>query len=154
MTTQHRRWETLHVLQPDQVPASIPFSWIAEKESRHSDLVFNSQMPADFPYEIERGTAEDALAVLALREAMYRQIEFGRGNRVHEAVQMGATWEQVGTALDMRPEEARQLLRRHAEGQRNLWLKYEAEGVKPIGFSADQYAAALELCDRVDAAES
>ncbi|MFI2207665.1 hypothetical protein ACH47Z_44890 [Streptomyces sp. NPDC020192] len=150
MTEQHDRWETLEIRRPDDVPSATPLSWLAAKESDHAQRLFRNLLPADFPHEVERGTADDALAVLALRESIRRDVEHGTGNRVHEALTLGATWTQVAAALDIDPGRARELLRAYADGQRRLWVGYEEEGIKPFGFSADQHTAALALCELGD----
>ena len=150
MTEQRDEWNALEIRRPGDVPVPTPLAWQIEKHGEHSDRLMNNVLPADFPYEVERGTADDALAVLALRESIRRDIEHGTGNRVHEALMLGATWRQVAAALDVDPGQARELLRAYADGQRRLWVGYEEEGVKPIGFTADQHAAALALCELGD----
>lgn len=150
MTEQHDRWKTLEIRQPDQVPAATPLSWLAEKESDHAQRLFRNLLPVDRFPNAERGTADDALAVLALRESIRRDVEHGTGNRIHEAMTLGATWTQVAAALDIEAGQARELLRAYADGQRRLWVGYEQEGIKPFGFSADQHAAVLALCELGD----
>ena len=150
MTEQRDQWNALEIRRPDDVPATTPLAWQIEKHTEHNDRLTNNVLPDDFPYEVERGTAGDALAVLALRESIRRDIEHGTGNRVHEALTLGATWGQVATALGVDPEQARALLREYANGQRNLWLGYEGQRVKRFGFSAEQHAAALALCELAD----
>ena len=150
MTEQRDQWKALEIRRPGDVPVPTPLAWQIEKHGEHSDRLMNNMLPVDFPYEVERGTADDALAVLALRESIRRDIESGTGNRVHEALTLGATWTQVAAALDLDPGQARDVLRSYADGQRNLWLGYEKERVKPFGFSADQHAAALALCELGD----
>ncbi|MGW1902956.1 hypothetical protein ACWCQB_37570 [Streptomyces hirsutus] len=150
MTEQRDQWDALEIRRPDDVPVPTPLTWQVEKHTVHSDRLMNNMLPADFPYEVERGTADDALAVLALRESIRRDIEHGTGNRVHEALTLGATWTQVAAALDIDPGQAREVLRAYADGQRQLWLGYEEQRVKPFGFSAGQHAAALALCELAD----
>ncbi|MDX2973476.1 MULTISPECIES: hypothetical protein [Actinomycetes] len=149
--TEHRdEWNALEIRRPDDVPVPTPLAWQIEKHTEHNDRLMNNMLPADFPYEVERGTADDALAVLALRESIRRDIEHGTGNRVHEALTLGATWRQVAAALDLDPGQAREVLRAYADGQRRMWVRNEEEGVKPLGFSADRHAAALALCELAD----
>lgn len=150
MTDQYDAWKGLEIRRPDEVPAATPLSWITEKESEHAQRLFHNALPMDRFPNAERGTVDDALAVLALRAAALRDLEYGRGNRVHEALTLGATWTQVAVALDVPVDEARSVLREYADGQRNLWLGYEAERIKPIGFDADKYTAALALCELGD----
>ncbi|MCQ6556156.1 hypothetical protein NPS70_23680 [Streptomyces sp. C10-9-1] len=121
-----------------------------EKHTVHADRLMNNLLPADFPHEVEHGTAGDALAVLALRESIRRDVEYGRGARVREALELGASWPEVARALDAEPDDARALLRTWAQGQRNLWLHNEAEGIRPFGLDADAHAAVLALCERDD----
>lgn len=150
MTEQRDQWNALEIRRPGDVPVPTPLTWQIEKHTVHSDRLMNNVLPADFPYEVERGTADDALAVLALRESIRRDIEHGTGNRVHEALRLGATWRQVAAALDLDPGQAREVLRAYADGQRRMWVRNEEDGIKPFGFSADQHAAALALCELGD----
>ncbi|MGW0612040.1 hypothetical protein [Streptomyces sp. NPDC002788] len=149
-TDEHTRWNALEVREPDQVPAATPLAWQVEKHAVHADRLMNNALPDTFPYEVERGTADDALAVLALRESIRRDVEQGRGTRVHEALLLGASWDEVARALDIEPDEARGLLRAWAQGQRNLWLRNAADSIRPLGLDADAHAAVLALCERGD----
>ncbi|MEU8967066.1 hypothetical protein AB0C89_35955 [Streptomyces sp. NPDC048491] len=148
-TPEHDRWTALTVRLPDDVRSAVggpvPLMWQMEKFTEHNDRLMNRRLPADFPYEVDRGDVGDSLAALALGASMSRDIERERAHRVREAVEMGATWDQVAAALDITADEARDLLRRYADGQRKLWLGYEAEGTKPIGMDADEHAAVLAL---------
>ncbi|MGP3990838.1 hypothetical protein [Streptomyces sp. 3N207] len=104
---EYERWQNLVVRAPGDVPSATPLSWQAEKESDHAQKLFANQLPAEAPYRVERGAAGDALAALALRESMRRNMENDRGYRVHEALTLGATWAQVAAALDVgRPRPA------------------------------------------------
>lgn len=150
MTEQRDEWNALEIRRPGDVPVPTPLAWQIEKHGVHSDRLMNNVLPADFPYEVERGTADDALAVLALRESIRRDIEYGTGNRVHEALLLGATWRQVAAALDIEVGQAREVLRKYADGQHHMWVRNEEEGVKPLGFSADRHKAALSLCELGD----
>lgn len=150
MTDAHEHWQNRTVQRPGDVPAATPLSWLAEKESNHAQRLFSNVLPVDRFPNAERGTADDALAVLALREAIRRDLDYGRGNRVHEALTLGATWTQVAAALDIPADEARAMLQEYADGQRNLWLGYEAERIKPFGFTAEQHTEALALCELGD----
>ncbi|MFJ3161317.1 hypothetical protein [Streptomyces kanasensis] len=154
-TDQHADWTRLEVRSPDDVPAATPLSWQIEKVSRHEDRLYRNRIPARrtptrSPHELEGGDVDDALAVLALRESIRRDVECGRGNRIHVALGLGATWRQVAVALDVTPQEARQILREYAEGQRDMWLGYEQQGVEPLGFTAEQHATVLALCALAD----
>ncbi|WP_228973203.1 hypothetical protein [Streptomyces sp. DH12] len=154
-TDQHADWTDLEIRAPHDVPVATPLSWQIEKVSRHEDRLFRNRMPTRrtpvrSPQEVEPGDAHDALAVLALRESIRRDVECGRGNRIHEALGLGATWRQVAVALDVAPQVARQVLREYADDQRDMWLGYEQEGVRPFGFTAEQHAAVLALCELGD----
>jgi len=148
-TPEHERWTALTVRRPDDVRSEaggpVPLSWQMEKLTEHNDRLSNRRLPADFPYDIERGDAGDSLAALALGTSIRRDIEREHASRVREAIELGATWDQVAAALDISADEARGLLREWADGQRRLWLGYEADGIKPFGLDADEHAAVLAL---------
>ncbi|MFE4539676.1 hypothetical protein ACFRKB_32200 [Streptomyces scopuliridis] len=156
-TPEHERWTGLTVRRPDDVRSEaggpVPLMWQMEKFTEHNDRLMNRRLPADFPYEVDRGDVDDSLAALALGASMRRDIERQHASRVREAVELGATWDQVAAALDITDDEARDLLRRYADGQRQLWLGYEAEGRKPIGMDADEYAAVRALAADVEVPE-
>ncbi|MGW3910525.1 hypothetical protein ACWEBX_03220 [Streptomyces sp. NPDC005070] len=149
-TDEYARWKSLKIRRPDDVRTSpggpVPIGWQAEKRHEHADRLGNNLLPADFPYDVERGDAGDALAVLTLGESMRRDLGYERSGRMHTALTLGATWQQVAEALDLTPDEARAVLREYADTQRRSWLQYEAEGTKPFGFSAEQHADVLALC--------
>ncbi|MDV9191582.1 hypothetical protein R6L23_25815 [Streptomyces sp. SR27] len=149
-TDEHARFEGMEIRRPDQVPPATPLSWLTQRETDHALRLMNNSLPADFPHDVERGTAADALAVLALRESIRRDVEHGRALRVREALELGASWAEVAAALDVDVDEARILLRTWAAGQRNMWTRHEAEGVRPFGLDAQEHAAVLALCDRRD----
>lgn len=154
MTDEHERWTALEIRRPDDVRTSpggpVPLLWQAERHSAHTDRLTNATLPADFPYEVERGGAGDALACLALGESLRRDIKAQRSSRVREALRLGATWSEVAAALDVTPDDARVLLRSWAQGQRKLWLGYEAQGVRPFGLDAEEYDATIALCNQGD----
>jgi hypothetical protein len=153
-TDEYERWKALEVRRPDDIRTSpggpVPLRWQAERHGAHTDRLMNADLPADFPYAVERGDAGDALACLALGESMRRDLKAQRSSQIRKALAMGATWSQVAAALDVTPDEARALLQSWADGQRNLWLGYEAEGVEPLGLDADDYAAVAALCNLAD----
>ncbi|MEV4438055.1 hypothetical protein AB0K09_03400 [Streptomyces sp. NPDC049577] len=149
-TDAYKHWQDLHVTHPGDVPPATPLTWLAEKHQQHITRLTNRLLPADFPHEVDRGTADDALAVLALREAIRREMEHGRGAYLHDALDLGATWNQAAAALDLTPDEARDLLRAWAEGQRKLHAGSEERGETPLGLSAEQYAAVLALVELGD----
>lgn len=153
MTDEHARWNELQIRRPDDVRTSpggpVPIGWQAEKRTEHADRLSNLALPADFPYEVERGDAGDALAVLALGESIRRDLDYERGGRILTALRLGATWAQVAAALDVPAKHARTLLESYADGQRSLRLRYETEGSK-LGLGADEYAAVIALCEQDD----
>lgn len=150
-TDQHEAWQALDVRTPDDVPAATPLAWISEKHTVHSDRLMNNVLPDDWQYEVQRGTAEDAVAVLALRERLRKDMESGRGTRVHEAARLGATWAQIAAALDLDEDQARDLLRDWADRQHALYVgDVEAGRERPLGLDADQCDAVLALADRDD----
>ncbi|MCG6496622.1 hypothetical protein [Kitasatospora sp. A2-31] len=152
MTDRYAEWTALEVRRPDDVPASTPLSWLTEKHGVHAERMANRALPADFPYEVERGDAGDALAVLALGEATARAAVQFRALKIRDALTAGASWTEVAAALDVEPAEARALLRTWADGQRDLWVRFEAEGCRPFGLDAEEYAAVLALCATEEAA--
>ncbi|MGQ4733502.1 hypothetical protein ACUN3E_38310 [Streptomyces sp. Ju416(a)] len=151
MTTEHDHWKTLTVRRPDDVPAATPLLWQIEKHTEHGDRLMNNALPADFPYEVERGNVGDALAVIALRESMHRDIEHGRGTRLHDALKLGATWNELAAALDITTETARTMLREWADGQHNLYRHFVERGdARPLGFDTDRYASVLAFTELGD----
>lgn len=139
------------VRHPGDVPAATPLAWQIEKHTEHNDRLMNLALPADFPYDVQRGTVGEALAVIALRESIRRDIEHGRGVRVREALELGATWSEVAAALDVDPDEARALLRAWADMQHDLYRRDVADGrPRPFGTNDDQHAAVLALCELGD----
>ncbi|WP_328418521.1 hypothetical protein OG542_40235 (plasmid) [Streptomyces violaceus] len=154
-TDEYARWKGLEIRRPDEVRTSpggpVPIGWQAEKRSNHTDRLGNLALPHDFPYEVQRGDAGDALAVLALGESIRRDLAYERGGRVLSALELGATWAQVAAALDVPVDEARALLRGYAEGQHNLYRGDVAEGrARPFGLDDDRHAAVLALCELGD----
>lgn len=154
-TDEYAHWQGLTIRRPDDVRTiqggPVPLGWKAEKHGEHADRLGNNLLPADFPHEVERGDVGDALAVLALGTAIVRDIGYGRGVRVREAVELGATWLQIGAALDITPDEARELLRTWAAGQHHL---YEGDVLagreRPLGLDADRYMALVAVCELGD----
>ncbi|MFF0794182.1 hypothetical protein [Streptomyces spiralis] len=151
MTDQYAQFKGLEVRRPGDVPAATPLSWQFEKFTEHNDRLANNAIPADFPHDVQRGDAGDALAAIALRESIRQHVERERGIRVHEAIQLGATWEQVAAALDVDPKDARTLLRDWAESQHRLHRRDVERGeARPFGLDDEQYAAVLALCELGD----
>ena len=150
-TKEYARWKGLEVRRPGDVPAATPLGWQIEKHTEHSDRLLNNVMPADWRPEVPRGDAGDALALIALRESMLRDIEMGRGVRVREALQLGATWAEVADALDVEPDKARGLLRKWVDGQHQLYLTDVARGeARPLGVDEVRSVEMLLWCQLGD----
>lgn len=148
-TDEHAAWQALDVRTPDDVPPATPLAWIAEKHTVHSDRLMNNALPEDFPYEMQHGTAEDAVALLAIRERCRKDMESGRGSRVHQAAQLGATWAQIAAAVELPEDQARDLLRDWADQQHTLYVGDVAAGrERPLGLDADACDAVLALADQ------
>ena len=146
VSTEYEQWQERTVRRPDDVPAYTPLAWQVEKVDTAADRLGNLLLPEDFPHPVERGTAADALTQLALGESIRRTVERYRAGDVHQALTLGATWTQIGAALDVAPNDARELLRAWADGQRRLYESDVAEGRgRPIGLGAEQYAAVQAL---------
>lgn len=150
-TDPYTRWTALEVRRPADVPAATPLAWQVEKHGTHADRMANLHLPQDFPHPVERGTAADALAVIALRESIRRDMEHGRAVSVRQAVELGATWREVAEALDVSPDQARELLRNWAEIQHRLHEGDVAAGRSVVlGLDADARAAVLALTELGD----
>ncbi|MCX4482157.1 hypothetical protein OOK44_38115 [Streptomyces cellulosae] len=147
MTTDQARGERLEIRRPGDVPPFTALSRLVEQRAGHDDRLMNNRLPADHPHPVERGTAADALAGLALGEAVRRRIADEHGSRMREALELGATWSEVAAALDVAPDDARELLRAWAEGQHRLYRGDVTEGrPRPLGLDDDAHAAVLALC--------
>ena len=151
MSTEYEQWQARTVRHPDNVPARTPLSWQVEKQQAAAERLSNLLLPQDFPHPVERGTADDALTQLALGESIRRTAERFRALDVRQALDLGATWAQIATALATTPDAARQLLRAWAKGQRRLYERSQAEKhQRPIGLDTEQYTAVLALCELPD----
>lgn len=150
-TPEYERWKSLPIRRPDDVPVATPIAWHVEKLTEHNDRLMNNALPADFKYPVQRGDAGDALAAIALRESIHRQVEQQRGSRVREAIELGATWSEVAAALDVTPDDARTLLRQWANGQNHLYRgDVERAMDNPLGLSPERHAAVLALTELGD----
>lgn len=151
MSDKHQRFMAMPIRHPDDVPAATPLSWQADKLGDVGERLFRNLLPADFPHQVERGTADDALTQLAVSESIRRTIASHRPGDIRQALILGATWNQVAAALDITPHQARAELSEWAEGQHALYRKDEAEQRRqPLGLSTEQHAAVLALCDLDD----
>jgi hypothetical protein len=84
-------------------------------------------------------TAAEHLELLALGEALARY--YRHPVQVHHAVMAGVTWEQIAAATGGDPDQARERYLAWARSQRKLREQFP-DGA--IGFSEDEYAAAVE----------
>ena len=75
------------------------------------------------------------------RASMYRHPA-----NVGRALEAGATWEQIGAALDCDEAQARQDYRKWTEGQHRLWAGEYGGGGK-FGMNDAEYAEALARAD-------
>ncbi|MDA5279913.1 hypothetical protein [Streptomyces sp. Isolate_45] len=147
---RHQHFMDSNVRRPDDIPPIVPLTWLADKHAHHGDRLLNNLLPDDFPHDVDRGTAGDALTLLALGTALRRSVEQHRGVDIHQALTLGATWAEVALALDVDTERARTWLQAWADGQRSLYLLAESEGHQPMGLSASQHAAVVALTERGD----
>lgn len=154
-TDEHKRWRAMDIRRPDDVRTSqggpVPIGWQAEKRHEHTDRLGNNSLPADFPYDVQRGTAGDSLTALALGESMRRDLAYERAGRLLSALELGATWSQIAAALDVTTDEARALLTSHADGQHHLYRGDVEQGrARPFGMGDERHAAVLALCELED----
>jgi hypothetical protein len=130
MTDAYDHFQTLEIRTPDDVPPATPLEWQIERIGIHEQRGL-------------RGTAGDALTVLALRESVRRTLEH-TGLCISDARRMGATWEQIAAALDITVDAAQDRLRAWADGQQRLYRSDVAKGrERPIGLTDEQHAATL-----------
>ncbi|WP_329236487.1 hypothetical protein OHB07_34580 [Streptomyces sp. NBC_00111] len=143
ITSLYERWKALSVRRPDDVPATTPLAWHIEKLDEHDNRLTYDAMPVDPPDEAGRG---DALAAIALRESVHRHVERERGGRIREAIELGATWNEVATALGFTSGAARSALHRWADAQHRINRRdIEHAPGHCLGLDQDQYAAVLAL---------
>ena len=76
MTDAYERFQTIEIRTPDDVPPATPLEWQTERIRTHESRGL-------------RGTAADAVAVLALRENVRRELE-RTGLVIADARRMGA----------------------------------------------------------------
>ncbi|MDP9616436.1 hypothetical protein [Streptomyces demainii] len=155
-TPEYEHWQNLTVRRPGDVRTlqggPVPLSWQCEKRTAHNDRLTNSRLPADFPHQVERGDAGDALACLALEESIRRDIEAVRASRVREALELGSTWRQIADALDITADDARAVLRQWADAQHHVLYRRDVEDgqPQPLGLDDQGYAAVLAVCELGD----
>ena len=135
----HETWAELPtVTTPSDVPPGTPETWIADRRSEHHERVSNTRLTKLHPHlELgELGTAEDAVADLALGQALAEAIGHSRGTGIREALELGATWDQVGQALGSTPDVVRAELLRWADGQRHLFAETGRFGLGQEAYDA------------------
>ncbi|QES46692.1 hypothetical protein DEJ50_01320 [Streptomyces venezuelae] len=144
-TDARKNFQELPVRTPEDVPEGYPLAWLAERYDLHGEKLSNNALPEGFDEkDAERGTADDAVARLALGEAIRRSVTGFHGNRIHEALLLGATWHEVAGALGIGTDQAREVLRSHADRQYRVRMELAAEG-SSLGLSEEEHAVALAL---------
>jgi hypothetical protein len=154
-TTEYELWNDLAVRRPDDVRMTsggrVPLSWQMEKRVGHVDRLMNRTLPANFPDPVERGGADDVLAVLALSESIRRDLTARRAGDIREAILLGATWSEVAAAIDTTPDEARAILRDWTERQHGLHqIDAEPGGDQRLSVEEDRHATVLALIELAD----
>lgn len=150
-TEQYRGWKATHVRTPADVPTGTPLLWLAERHSEHTGRLLNRDLPPDLGRRIGRGGQDDALALLALGVEIGRTVAVRRGNALHRALLLGATWAEAAAALDVTPAEARTLLHEWADRQNRVHTAETAEGrSRPLGISTADHTTALALIELGD----
>jgi hypothetical protein len=86
-------------------------------------------------------TTAEHVEILAAGEVLARY--YRHPARVDEALNGGATWEQMAEASGTSPGQAREDYRSWAEGQHRLWADYEGK----FGMDDADYAAALDRAE-------
>jgi hypothetical protein len=86
-------------------------------------------------------TLTERLEVLANGEAVARV--YRHPYQVHQALEAGATWEQIADATGTSEEKARQAYREFAEGQHGLWTGELGGEPGRFGLDDEAYAAAI-----------
>ncbi|WP_435972342.1 hypothetical protein [Streptomyces sp. Qhu_M48] len=142
-------WETRVIRRPDDVGYGILLPWRAEKYFEHHHRLMDWHVPAGC-HVGEAATAGDALAVLALGETIHRTVLSDRPWSLHDALKLGATWNEVAAALDGTTGEARAVLRTYAEVQRQQYEETGMTGYRPSGYSAEEYRSVLALIRLAD----
>ncbi|GHH25962.1 hypothetical protein [Streptomyces rubradiris] len=138
MTDQHTTPEPAVPRRPSDVVAGTPLTSLAQQRAAAG---------ARLRTEHDRGqdaVVGDALAQLAVGEAIRRTVRSERGDMIAQALRLGATWEQVAAALDTTELAAVDDLRVWAEGQRALYRQHVAEGADVlVGLDEDAYGEVM-----------
>ncbi|MFI0901767.1 hypothetical protein [Streptomyces sp. NPDC020983] len=144
MTDPDAAFTAAQIHRPDDVPAATTLSALVAKRSEAGQRLLNNRLPADFPHQVDRGTADDALTQLALGEAIRRTVRNERCSIVWEALQLGAKWDQVAAALDTTELAAADDLRVWAEGQCTLYYQLLAQNPdNRIGLDREEHDAVM-----------
>lgn len=111
---------------------------LAELAARRSELIARTSS--------NQPTVADCLELLAVEESICRYVNHGL--HIYWARQAGATWAQIGAALDLDQLDAAVTLSAWIDGQAALYRYGVAEGRdRPPGLDPEQSAAALKLLD-------
>ncbi|MFD4318930.1 hypothetical protein [Streptomyces sp. NPDC058548] len=146
----HEEWQARVIRRPDDVGYGILLQQKAEKYFEHHHRLMDWHVPSGCHTGEEAATAGDALAVLALGETISRTVLSDRPWSVHDALKLGATWNQVAAALDGTADEARAILRTYAEVQRQQYEETAMTGYRPSGYSPEEHRSALALIRLAD----
>ncbi|MFF3842559.1 PLD nuclease N-terminal domain-containing protein [Streptomyces sp. NPDC001930] len=140
----HEEWQARVIRRPDDVGYGILLHRKAEKYFEHHHRLMDWHVPSGC-HTGEAAAAGDALAVLALGESIHRTVMSDRPWSVHDALKLGATWNEVAAALDGTTDEARAILRTYAEIQRHQYEETAMTGYRPSGYSPEEYRSVLAL---------
>jgi hypothetical protein len=89
-------------------------------------------------------TVTERLEVIATGEVLARY--YRHPARVHDAVQAGASWQQIAAATGATEDHARQAYREWSDGQHMLWQHYEGR----FGMDDAQHATAMRRAGEPD----
>jgi hypothetical protein len=139
--------------------ASSTYRYSGDARERHDQLTHRAVMARARATLIARGdydpakhgtkeheplSVDEHLEVLAAGEVVART--YRHPADVDQALEAGATWEQVAAARGYDEAQARQDYRKWAEGQHRLWASDHSGGGK-FGMNDAEYAEALARAD-------
>ncbi|MGW4513016.1 hypothetical protein ACWEO4_13620 [Streptomyces sp. NPDC004393] len=137
--TAYATWTSLQpITRPGDVPITTPIVWMENRRADHSLALLLSR------HDPDRHGPTDALACLALGEAIRTELGHYRGSLVHDARLRGASWQQIADALDTDIPAAQQLLRDWANGQHRLYQAKPLSGHR-LGLTTAGHQAVLDL---------
>jgi hypothetical protein len=148
MTDAYDRWSRTPVRTPRDIPIAAPLSWLTERHQHHTRRLADADIRQRHGLTAPAAPhpAADAVAALALGQAIRSRIGATRALEIRDALTSGATWAQVAAALETTPDHARDHVRRWAAGQARLHADDTAQGLpRPLGIDAEQHAAVLAL---------